>query len=207
MNRFYRDYLKRALDFSISLMALLCLSPLLLVVTVWLHFANKGVGAFFLQERPGKDEKIFKIIKFKSMTDERDENGELLPNEKRITKIGSLIRKTSIDELPQLINVFKGDMAIVGPRPLLKEYLPYYTKRENLRHTVRPGITGWAQVNGRNMVGWDERLEYDAYYVENLSFLLDCRIVMHTIKNVLKHKDIQVVPKGQPLNMERDDKN
>ena len=141
------------------------------------------------------------------MTDERDENGELLPNEKRITKIGSLIRKTSIDELPQLINVFKGDMAIVGPRPLLKEYLPYYTKRENLRHTVRPGITGWAQVNGRNMVGWDERLEYDAYYVENLSFLLDCRIVMHTIKNVLKHKDIQVVPKGQPLNMERDDKN
>ena len=207
MNRFYRDYLKRVLDFSIALVALLCLSPILIVVTIWLHFANKGAGAFFLQERPGKDAIIFRIIKFKSMTDERDENGELLPNEKRITKIGSLIRKTSIDELPQLINVFKGDMAIVGPRPLLKEYLPYYTKRESLRHTVRPGITGWAQVNGRNMVGWDERLEYDAYYVENLSFLLDCRIIIRTIKNVLRHKDIQVVPKGQPLNIARNDKN
>lgn len=204
--KIYRDCIKRVLGLVISLVAIICLSPVFIIVTIWLHFANKGAGAFFLQERPGKDGKIFKIIKYKSMTDECDENGVLLPNEKRITKIGALVRKLSIDELPQLINVFKGDMALVGPRPLLKEYLPYYTKREALRHSVRPGITGWAQVNGRNEVGWDERLEYDAYYVENISFLLDCKIILRTVINVLKHKDVQVVPQGEPLNIARYDR-
>ena len=206
MKNLYKNYIKRALGFLLALVAVICLSPLLIVVTIWLHFANKGAGAFFLQERPGKDGKIFKIVKFKSMTDERDADGQLLPNDKRITRIGSIVRMTSIDELPQLFNVLKGDMAIVGPRPLLKEYLPYYTKREKLRHLVRPGITGWAQVNGRNELGWDDKLEYDAYYVENLSFKMDCIVVLRTIINVLKHKDVQVVPKGQPLNIARHDK-
>ena len=185
---------------------LICISPILLVVTVWLHFANKGAGAFFLQERPGKDAKIFKIIKFKSMTDEKDASGRLLPNDQRITKVGMFVRKTSLDELPQLFNVLKGDMALIGPRPLLPEYLPYYTEREQLRHTVRPGITGWAQVNGRNTVGWDQRLEYDAYYVEHLSLRMDVKVLLKTIKNVLERKDIEVVPKGTLLNIERYDK-
>ena len=198
----YRDYIKRVLGFSISLVAIICLSPLLLVVTIWLHFANKGAGAFFFQERPGKNGKIFKIIKFKSMTDERDANGQLLPDAKRLTKIGSIVRKTSIDELPQLVNVLVGDMALIGPRPLLPDYLPFYTEREKLRHTVRPGITGWAQVHGRNHTTWDEKLENDAYYVEHMSFLMDCRIVLATVKNVLQGKDIDVVPAKKSLRLD-----
>lgn len=202
----YKHYLKRFFDFTISLCALIVLSPVLLVVTIWLHFANKGAGAFFYQERPGKDEKIFKIIKYKSMTDEKDENGDLLPDRERLTKVGSFVRKTSIDELPQLFNVLKGDMSLIGPRPLLPEYLPYYTKRESLRHTVRPGITGWAQVNGRNDIHWDEKLEYDAYYVEHLNFWMDCRVLLKTIGDVIRSKDIDVIPSdnGMKLNVERE---
>lgn len=202
----YKHFFKRLIDFTIVLCALLMIWPILLVITIWLHFANKGAGAFFTQERPGKNGKIFKVIKFKSMTDERDANGKLLPNEQRITKVGMFVRKTSIDELPQLINVLKGDMALIGPRPLLPEYLPYYTEREQLRHTVRPGITGWAQVNGRNTVKWDDRLELDAYYVEHLSFYVDVKIILMTIKNVLEKKDIEVVPKGRLLSDERREK-
>lgn len=202
----YKHFFKRLIDFTIVLCALLMIWPILLVITIWLHFANKGAGAFFMQERPGKNGKIFKVIKFKSMTDERDANGKLLPNEQRITKVGMFVRKTSIDELPQLINVLKGDMALIGPRPLLPEYLPYYTEREQLRHTVRPGITGWAQVNGRNTVKWDDRLELDAYYVEHLSFYVDVKIILMTIKNVLEKKDIEVVPKGRLLSDERREK-
>ena len=198
----YRDCIKRVLGFSISLVAIICLSPLLLVVTIWLHCANKGAGAFFFQERPGKNGKIFKIIKFKSMTDERDANGHLLPDAKRLTKIGSIVRKTSIDELPQLVNVLIGDMALIGPRPLLPDYLPFYSERERLRHTVRPGITGWAQVHGRNHTTWDEKLENDAYYVEHMSFLMDCRIVLATVKNVLQGKDIDVVPAKKSLRLD-----
>ena len=202
----YKRFLKRWLDFVIVLCVLLVIWPVLLVIAVWLHFANKGAGAFFTQERPGKDGKIFKVIKFKSMTDERDENGNLLPNERRITKAGAFIRKTSIDELPQLFNVLKGDMALIGPRPLLPEYLPYYTPREALRHTVRVGITGLAQVNGRNNLTWEQRLEYDAYYAEHVSCLLDCRILLRTVKNVLSKKDVVVVlNEGEhvPLNIYR----
>ena len=203
----YKHFFKRFFDFWISLIALICISPILLVVTIWLHFANKGAGAFFTQDRPGKDGKIFKVIKFKSMTDERDENGKLLPDKDRITTIGKIVRKTSLDELPQLINVLKGDMALIGPRPLLVEYLPYYTEREKLRHTVRPGISGWAQVNGRNNAGWNKKLEYDAYYVEHLSLWMDCRVILMTVKNVLTGKDVNVVPsaKGCKLNDERKD--
>ena len=202
----YKHFFKRIIDFSLSLIALICLSPLLLIVTLWLHYANKGAGAFFYQERPGKDEKIFKIIKYKSMTDEKDENGNLLPDKVRLTKVGSFVRKTSLDELPQLFNVLKGDMALIGPRPLLPEYLPYYTKREALRHTVRPGITGWAQVNGRNDIHWDEKLEYDAYYVEHLSFWMDCRVLLKTVADVVRSKDIDVIPSenGMKLNVERE---
>ena len=203
----YKHFFKRFFDFWISLIALICISPILLVVTIWLHFANKGAGAFFTQDRPGKDGKIFKVIKFKSMTDERDENGKLLPDKDRITTIGKIVRKTSLDELPQLINVLKGDMALIGPRPLLVEYLPYYTEREKLRHTVRPGISGWAQVNGRNNAGWNKKLEYDAYYVEHRSLWMDCRVILMTVKNVLTGKDVNVLPsaKGCKLNDERKD--
>lgn len=202
----YKHFFKRIIDFSLSLIALICLSPLLLIVTLWLHYANKGAGAFFYQERPGKNEKIFKIIKYKSMTDEKDEEGNLLPDKERLTKVGSFVRKTSIDELPQLFNVLKGDMALIGPRPLLPEYLPYYTKRESLRHTVRPGITGWAQVNGRNDIHWDEKLEYDAYYVEHLTFWMDCRVLLKTVTDVIRSKDIDVIPSenGMKLNVERE---
>ena len=173
----YKHFLKRGLDFILVFCVLAVIWPILLVITVWLHFANKGAGTFFTQERPGKGGKIFKVIKFKSMTDERDKQGNLLPNAQRITPIGAFLRKTSIDELPQLLNVLKGDMALVGPRPLLPEYLPYYTEREALRHTVRGGITGLAQINGRNNLSWEQRLEYDAYYAEHVSFVLDCKIV------------------------------
>lgn len=204
----YKHFLKRLFDFCISLVALIFLSPILLVVAIWLHFANKGAGAFFYQERPGKAEKLFKVIKFKTMTDERDADGNLLPDKDRITKVGSIVRKTSIDELPQLFNVLKGDMALLGPRPLLKEYLPYYTEREHLRHTVRPGISGWAQCHGRNNVSWDEKLSLDIYYVEHLSFAMDCRIIIKTISDVLRGKDVNVVPslKGGKLSDERRDK-
>ena len=203
----YKNFVKRLLDLCVSLIGLFCISPILIVVTIWLHFTNKGAGAFFLQERPGKDAKIFKIIKFKTMTDERDEDGKLLPDAQRLTKVGRIVRSTSIDELPQLINVLKGDMAFIGPRPLLVQYLPYYTEREKLRHSVRPGISGWAQVNGRNNLPWNERLEFDAWYAENLSFSLDCKVLIKTIKNVIKRKDIVVVPgvKFRPLNVERDE--
>ena len=190
----YKHFFKRFLDFWISFIALICISPILLIVTILLHFANKGAGSFFFQERPGKNEKIFKVIKFKTMTDERDAEGNLLPDAQRLTKVGAVVRKLSIDELPQLINVLKGDMALIGPRPLLSEYLPFYTERERLRHTVRPGISGWAQIHGRNNVAWDDKLEYDAYYVENLSMWMDCHIIIITIKNVLQSKDVVVVP-------------
>lgn len=203
----YKNFFKRLIDFCIVLTALLIIWPVLLVITIWLHFANKGAGAFFFQERPGKDEKIFKVIKFKSMTDEKDADGNLLPNDKRLTKVGAFIRKTSIDELPQLINVLKGDMALIGPRPLLVEYLPYYTERERMRHSVRPGITGWAQVNGRNHVKWDDRLALDVYYVEHMGFTMDCRVIFKTIKNVLMRKDIVVAPTGRLLSDERRQKN
>lgn len=192
----YRVF-KRAFDFTFSLVVLVCLSPFLLVITVWLHFANKGTGAFFLQPRPGKDEKIFNVIKFKSMTDERDEQGNLLPDAKRLTKVGRFVRATSIDELPQFINVLKGDMALIGPRPLLVEYLPYYTEREAKRHSVRPGITGYTQVHGRNNLPWDKRLEMDVYYVEHMSFKTDFMVFWQTIVNVLSHKDVQVITGDQ----------
>lgn len=199
----YRDFFKRAIDIVASGGALLVLSVPLAAVTVWLHFANKGAGAFFFQERPGKNGKIFKVVKFKSMTDERDANGELLPNEKRLTKVGAFIRKTSIDELPQLWNVFVGDMSLIGPRPLLPRYLPWYTERESTRHNVRPGITGLAQVNGRNFLTWDQKLEYDAQYVEHISFIGDCSILLQTIRNVFAAKDIDLAPKGVFLDDER----
>lgn len=202
----YKKYIKRLLDFSIVLMALLIIWPVLLCITIWLHFANKEAGAFFTQERPGKDGKIFKVIKFKTMTDERDAEGNLLPDADRLTKVGRFVRSTSIDELPQLINVLKGDMSLIGPRPLLVKYLPYYTDREQLRHSVRPGITGWAQVNGRNNLNWDERLECDAYYVENLSFLMDLKVLYQTVINVIKRKDITVITNLPDFNQYRKSK-
>ena len=201
----YRHFFKRFFDFWIALIGLIIISPILLIVTVWLHFANKGAGAFFFQERPGKDEKIFKVIKFKTMTDERDAAGKLLPDAQRLTKVGRFVRSTSIDELPQLVNVLKGDMSLIGPRPLLPEYLPYYSEREQLRHTVRPGITGYAQVHGRNNCSWDAKLEYDAYYVENQTFMLDVSIVLTTFWKVVARTDINVIPslKGGRLDHER----
>ena len=188
---------KRVFDFTFSLVVLLCLSPFLMIITIWLHFANKGAGAFFFQPRPGKGEKIFNVIKFKSMTDERDENGDLLPDAKRLTKVGRFVRATSIDELPQFVNVLKGDMALIGPRPLLVEYLPYYTEREANRHSVRPGITGYTQVHGRNNLPWNERLEMDVYYVEHLSFKTDFMVFWQTVVNVLSRKDVQVITGDQ----------
>ena len=185
--------MKRVLDFVFALLLLILLSPLLLVVTIWLHFANKGAGAFFTQERPGKDEKTFRLYKFKSMTDERDAEGNLLPDAERITRAGRFVRSTSIDELPQLWNVLKGDMSFIGPRPLLVRYLPYYTEREHRRHDVRPGITGLSQVSGRNNLKWDERLEMDVRYVEEICFILDIRIAIDTIKKVFGQENIVVV--------------
>lgn len=186
----YRTFVKRLIDIVSSGTAMLILSVPMAVVAVLLHFANKGGGAFFFQERPGRDGKIFKVVKFKSMTDERDEDGKLLPNEKRITKIGNIIRKTSLDELPQLWNVFKGDMSLIGPRPLLPRYLSLYTPEQARRHEVRPGITGWAQVNGRNNISWTEKFKMDTWYVDNCTFFLDLKIVAKTIKNVLLKKGI-----------------
>jgi len=193
----YKNFLKRVIDFTLALIALLLIGWLLGLIALWLHFANKGAGAFFFQERPGKDEKIFKVIKFKSMTDERDADGNLLPDAQRLTKVGRFVRATSIDELPQIINVLKGDMALIGPRPLLVEYLPYYKERERQRHTVRPGITGYTQTHGRNNLSWDERLEMDAYYVEHLTFGMDLSVFFRTIYNVLARKDVQVITGDQ----------
>ena len=186
----YKDFFKRLFDFIISLIALICISPILLVVAIWLHFANKGAGAFFFQERPGKDAKIFKVIKFKTMTDERDAEGYLLPDELRLTKVGKFVRSTSIDELPQLINVLKGDMALIGPRPLLVQYLSLYSKEQARRHEVRPGISGWAQCHGRNAISWTEKFKLDVWYVDHCTLWTDIRIIFITVKNVLMRKDI-----------------
>ena len=186
----YRRFFKRFLDFWIALLALVVLLPVLAVVTVWLHFANKGSGAFFLQERPGKDAKIFRIIKFKTMTDERDAEGNLLPDAQRLTRVGRFVRSTSIDELPQLINVLKGDMSLIGPRPLLVQYLPLYTAEQARRHEVRPGITGWAQCHGRNAISWAEKFRLDVWYVDHLSLKTDLNIIFTTIKKVLRRADI-----------------
>ena len=186
----YKSFFKRFFDFWISLTALICISPILLVVTIWLHFANKGAGAFFTQKRPGKDAKIFKVIKFKTMSDERDAEGNLLPDEQRLTKVGKFIRSTSIDELPQLINVLKGDMALIGPRPLLVQYLPLYSPEQARRHEVRPGISGWAQVHGRNLLKLSKKFEYDVWYVDHCTLKTDLLIIWITIRNVLSRKDI-----------------
>ena len=186
----YKNFFKRFFDFWIALIALICISPILIVVTIWLHFANKGAGAFFFQERPGKDAKIFKVIKFKTMTDERDENGALLPDEQRLTKVGQFVRSTSIDELPQLINVLKGDMALIGPRPLLVQYLPLYSKEQARRHEVRPGISGWAQCHGRNAISWKQKFEYDVWYVDHVSLLTDLKVIWITIQKVIKRDGI-----------------
>lgn len=186
----YKKFFKRAIDVTASGCALVVLAVPLAAVTVWLHIANKGDGAFFFQERPGKNGKIFKVVKFKTMTDERDANGKLLPDAQRLTKVGRLVRSTSIDELPQLWNVFKGDMSLIGPRPLMVKYLPLYSPIQARRHEVRPGITGWAQINGRNNITWTKKFEMDVWYVDNLSFLLDCKIVLTTVKKVIVRSDI-----------------
>ena len=199
----YKHFFKRAIDFTIVLIALMIIWPILAIITIWLHFANKGAGAFFYQDRPGKDEKIFKVIKFKSMTDERDAQGNLLPDRERLTKVGKFVRSTSLDELPQLINVLKGDMALIGPRPLLVRYLPYYTERERLRHTVRPGISGWAQVNGRNNITWNNKLECDAYYAEHVSLWFDIKILWLTIYKVIKREGAIADKKENYLDVER----
>ena len=190
MGAMYKKFFKRWLDFVIVSCVLLVIWPVLLVITVGLHFANKGAGAFFTQERPGKDGKLFKVIKFKSMTDERDEDGQLLPDAQRLTAVGRFIRSTSLDELPQLLNVLKGDMALIGPRPLLPEYLPLYSKEQARRHEVRPGITGWAQVHGRNAISWTEKFKLDVWYVDHVSLRVDLEVVFLTIKKVLKREGI-----------------
>lgn len=186
----YKHFFKRVLSFTIANVALICIGWLIVIVAIWLHFANKGAGAFFKQERPGKDGKIFKVIKFKTMTDERDAEGNLLPDAERLTKVGKFVRSTSIDELPQLINVFKGDMALIGPRPLMPEYLELYTPEQMRRHEVRPGITGWAQVHGRNELAFTERFKYDVYYVDHLTFWLDIKIFFLTILKIFKREGI-----------------
>ena len=186
----YKHFFKRFFDFWIALIVLIIISPILLVVTIWLHFANKGAGAFFFQDRPGKDGKIFRVIKFKTMTDERDAEGNLLPDGERLTKVGRFIRSTSLDELPQLINVLKGDMALIGPRPLLPIYLQLYSETQARRHEVRPGISGWAQVNGRNHCKLSKKFEYDVWYVDHCTLMTDIKIIYMTIMNVLKRSDI-----------------
>jgi lipopolysaccharide/colanic/teichoic acid biosynthesis glycosyltransferase len=186
----YKHFFKRLLDIVLSGIALLCLSPVLIVVTIWLHFANKGAGAFFTQERPGKSAKIFKIYKYKTMTDEHDANGELLPDADRLTKVGKFVRSTSIDELPQMWNVFVGDMSLIGPRPLLVQYLPLYSAEQARRHEVRPGITGWAQCHGRNTISWTEKFKLDVWYVDHISFSTDIKIIFTTIKKVFVREGI-----------------
>ena len=201
----YKHGLKRVIDFILVFIVLVVIWPILLLITIWLHFANKGAGAFFTQERPGKDGRIFRLIKFKSMTDERDAEGKLLPDAKRLTHVGKFVRATSIDELPQLINVLKGDMALIGPRPLLPEYLPLYSEEQARRHEVRPGITGWAQVNGRNAISWSRKFELDVWYVEHCSLLLDVRIMLLTIKKVFAKEGI--VKDGMATTVRFDGKN
>ncbi|WP_299221984.1 sugar transferase [uncultured Alistipes sp.] len=187
---FYRSFFKRAIDISVSGVGLICASPILVIVTLWLHFANKGAGAFFFQERPGEGTKIFKVIKFKTMTDERDSDGNLLSDERRLTRVGRFVRSTSLDELPQLVNVLKGDMSLIGPRPLLVQYLPLYSPEQARRHEVRPGITGWAQCHGRNAISWTKKFELDVWYVDHISFVTDMKILFLTIKKVLWREDI-----------------
>ena len=199
----YARFFKRFLDFCVALAALVVLALPLAIVTLWLHFANRGAGAFFFQERPGLHGRVFRLVKFKTMTDERDADGNLLPDADRLTRVGRLVRSTSIDELPQLWNVLRGDMSLIGPRPLLVKYLPFYTEREQLRHSVRPGITGWAQVNGRNNLEWDERLELDVVYVENISFAFDLKIIFKTIKNVFTGSDIVIPNESHELDVIR----
>ena len=186
----YKSFFKRLIDFTIVFFALLVIWPVLLCIAVWLHFANKGAGAFFTQERPGKNGKIFKVIKFKTMTDEKDAAGNLLPDEVRLTKVGKFVRSTSIDELPQLINVLKGDMSLIGPRPLLPQYLPLYSVEQARRHEVRPGITGWAQCHGRNAITWTEKFKLDVWYVDNISLWTDIKVIFITVKKVLFREDI-----------------
>lgn len=186
----YKNYIKRILDFLISLVVILCISWFLLIIAIWLYFANKRTGIFFFQDRPGKNEKIFKVIKFKTMTDERDKNGILLPDAQRVTKVGKFIRSTSIDELPQLFNVLIGDMSLIGPRPLLVQYLPLYSKEQHRRHEVRPGISGWAQCHGRNAISWTEKFKLDVWYVDHCSFWIDLKVIFITIKKVLLRSDI-----------------
>jgi undecaprenyl phosphate N,N'-diacetylbacillosamine 1-phosphate transferase len=186
----YKHFFKRLIDFTLSLIGFIVISPIFIIVWVWLTIANKGAGALFFQERPGKDEKIFKVIKFKTMTDERDASGKLLPDAERLTKVGRFVRSTSLDEIPQLINVIKGDMSLIGPRPLLVQYLPLYNEYQKRRHEVRPGITGWAQVNGRNAIRWTQKFEYDVWYVDNISLSLDIKILVRTIIKVFKREGI-----------------
>ena len=185
----YKYFFKRIFDFTFALLGLIVLSPLFLLVTTLLYFANNG-KPFFFQQRPGRNQKIFRIVKFKTMNDRTDENGKLLPDAVRLTKVGKFVRTTSLDEIPQLVNVLKGDMALIGPRPLLVKYLPLYNDRQRRRHEVRPGITGWAQVNGRNAISWDQKFEYDVWYVDNISFLLDVKILLKTVYNVVKREGI-----------------
>ena len=186
----YKNFIKRGIDIFMSGIAILCLSPILVILWIWLSFANKGAGAFFFQERPGKNGKIFRVVKFKTMTDEKDINGNLLPDAQRLTRVGRFVRSTSLDELPQLLNVFKGDMSLIGPRPLLPQYLPLYSQEQARRHEIRPGITGWAQVNGRNSISWTDKFKLDVWYVDNISFTLDLKIIYLTIKNVIKRDGI-----------------
>ena len=197
----YKHFFKRVIDFTIALIALLVIWPILLVIYIWLTIANKGAGAFFFQERPGLHGKIFKVIKFKTMTDERDTEGNLLPDAERLTKVGKFVRSTSIDELPQLINVLKGDMALIGPRPLLVQYLPLYSKEQARRHEVRPGISGWAQCHGRNAISWTEKLKLDVWYVDHCSLMTDLKVIFITIKKVVCRVDINTTT-GQSATMD-----
>ena len=186
----YKHFFKRIIDFTLSLIGFIIISPIFIILWIWLTIVNKGAGALFFQERPGKDEKIFKVIKFKTMTDQRDASGKLLPDAERLTKVGKFVRSTSLDEIPQLLNVIKGDMSLIGPRPLLVQYLPLYNETQKRRHEVRPGITGWAQVNGRNAISWVQKFEYDVWYVDNISLSLDIKILIRTILKVFKREGI-----------------
>ena len=197
----YKSFFKRIIAFILVFCVLVTIWPILLIITIWLHFANKGAGAFFTQERPGKNGKIFKVIKFKTMTDERDADGKLLPDAQRLTKVGRFVRSTSIDELPQLINVLKGDMSLIGPRPLLVKYLPLYSKEQARRHEVRPGITGWAQCHGRNAISWTEKFKLDVWYVDHCSLITDIKVILITIKKVLGREDINTTS-GKSATME-----
>jgi len=186
----YKHFLKRLIDFCLSFLGFIIISPIFLLLWIWLSIANKGAGAFFFQERPGKNEKIFKVIKFKTMNDRKDASGNLLPDAQRLTKVGKFVRSTSLDEIPQLLNVIKGDMSLIGPRPLLVQYLPLYNETQRRRHEVRPGITGWAQVNGRNAISWEQKFAYDVWYVDNVSLSLDVKILLKTIQKVFKREGI-----------------